>query len=193
MYEVFINNVSLVLSNDESINNAELVHYEVDFGWIDFLFELKPFSRVCVVAKDVEQAWASIKKELLFIQAAGGVIFQDNKVLFIFRKGKWDLPKGKLEVGETIEECAVREVEEECGVTNISIAKQLPSTYHIYSLEDQLVLKETFWYKMNSNDNYNLSPQVEEGIECVEWKDSSEIKDCIKNTYPNIIKVLESL
>jgi 8-oxo-dGTP pyrophosphatase MutT (NUDIX family) len=193
MYEVFVNNVSLVISNNRCDDNRECYRFEKGFDWTALVSKISKVGNVCVISSNIDLAWSTFKKELVFIQAAGGVVYQDNKILFIFRNGKWDLPKGKLEKRETIEECAIREVEEECGVVNIKISIPLKPTYHVYLLNGQLVLKETFWFKMLSDDNYDLKPQVEEGIEYVGWKSMDELDSCMSNTYPNIIKVIESL
>jgi 8-oxo-dGTP pyrophosphatase MutT (NUDIX family) len=104
----------------------------------------------------------------------------------IFRNDKWDLPKGKLEVGENIEECAIREVEEECGVEELSIVKKLKSTYHTYKLNGKAILKRTYWFKMNSNYKLKLTPQFEEGITKVEWVSISEVPSKLENSYGNI-------
>ena len=78
----------------------------------------------------------------------------------IFRNSKWDLPKGKLEVGENIQECAIREVEEECGISNLEIVSELSSTYHTYEMNGKAILKRTYWFKMNTNYDNKLLPQI---------------------------------
>ena len=111
---------------------------------------------------------------------------QENKLLMIFRNGKWDLPKGKLEEGESIENCAIREVEEECGISNLQITEKLTDTYHIYKHKGKKILKRTFWFKMKSNFDGDLIPQTEEGIMKVVWVERHEIQEKLKNSYGNI-------
>ena len=126
------------------------------------------------------------------IKAAGGVVFNQKKeLLMIFRNGKWDLPKGKLETGENIEECAIREVQEECGVNNLHIVSKLSDTYHTYTLNDNKVLKHTSWFRMITNFEGKLSPQINEGITKVEWVKEDEVAERLKNAYVNLVELLQ--
>ena len=111
----------------------------------------------------------------------------------IFRNGKWDLPKGKLEMGESVEECAIREVEEECGVSGIIIENKIKDTYHTYVLEGENILKKTYWYKMKTDYSAKLVPQIEEGITKVSWIDKDQISKKLKNSYGNISDVLNEM
>ncbi|MGB3946654.1 MAG: NUDIX domain-containing protein [Bacteroidia bacterium] len=125
------------------------------------------------------------------IEAAGGLVKNKNEQwLFIFRNGRWDLPKGKIEKGEAIKEAAIREVEEECGINELKIIKELPSTYHTYSIEEKNVLKRTYWFEMSTNYNKKLTPQLEEGITDVKWLSKNQLKQVIDNTYESIKDVL---
>jgi ADP-ribose pyrophosphatase YjhB (NUDIX family) len=131
--------------------------------------------------------WEGFCAQYMLIEAAGGLVYNlDNQLLMIFRNGKWDLPKGKLESGENISQCAMREVEEECGVEELSIVKKLKSTYHTYKLNGKAILKRTYWFKMNSNYKSKLTPQLEEGITKVEWVSLSEVPLKLENSYGNI-------
>ena len=126
------------------------------------------------------------------IEAAGGIVYNDrDELLMIFRNGKWDLPKGKLEKGETIRECAVREVEEECGVSGLKIIKEVQNTYHTYFDNEESILKKTYWFLMKTDYSGNLKPQKNEGITKVSWNDSIEKLTRIKNTYANIRGLIE--
>ncbi len=128
------------------------------------------------------------------IEAAGGLVQnEEGKWLFIFRNGKWDLPKGKIEKGEKIRTAAIREVEEECGISKLQIVKELPSTYHTYFMEEKQVLKRTYWFEMRCADTSALVPQVEEGITDVQWLAKSEFKKVKTNTYESILDVLKAL
>lgn len=106
-----------------------------------------------------------LKKEYCYIQAAGGIVEHDSQYLYIKRFGLWDLSKGKIEKDESIKNAALREVEEECGITNLKIVRDLPNTYHIYNFKSKPALKETFWFLMSITGQIsNLKPQTEEGI-----------------------------
>ena len=130
------------------------------------------------------------------IIAAGGLVFNDNnELLMIFRRGKWDLPKGKLDEDETIEDCAVREVKEETGLENVSMGNFAGITFHEYfepRINDD-VLKESHWYKMHAPGDQPLVPQTEEDIEMIEWVDAKHISEKLQNSYANIIEIIEKL
>ena len=127
----------------------------------------------------------------VFHQAAGGVVFNQNQdLLWIFRLGNWDLPKGKMEAGESIEETAKREVEEECGISNLSITKRLSDTYHMY-FHKEYILKVTYWFEMKYDGNETLKPQTEEGISDIQWIAEKDWEEPLKNTYANILSLLE--
>jgi 8-oxo-dGTP pyrophosphatase MutT (NUDIX family) len=122
-----------------------------------------------------------------YIEAAGGIVKNnENELLVITRLGVPDLPKGKIEKSETPKTAAIREVEEECGISNLSITEQLQPSYHIYNFNSKLILKKTFWFKMQYKGNEKLIPQTEEDISEVEWCNNSKIKDYAKKTYKSL-------
>jgi 8-oxo-dGTP pyrophosphatase MutT (NUDIX family) len=126
------------------------------------------------------------------IIAAGGIVQNENgEILLQLRKGKWDLPKGKLDVGESIEECAVREVEEETGLKNIRLGELIGTTLHFYNEKGKDFEKETFWYDMRVSGEQNLVPQIEEDILELKWVKERELSPYLKNTYDNIIDIVE--
>lgn len=123
--------------------------------------------------------------------AGGGLVFNANKeMLFIFRRNKWDLPKGKLEAGETVEACAVREVEEETGLKKVVPKRFLVNTYHTYHESGKHVMKESFWYLMEVPGNPELIPQVEEDITQATWIKPEALTKILSNTYPSIKEVI---
>jgi len=125
--------------------------------------------------------------------AAGGLVFNEkNELLMIFRRGKWDLPKGKTEANETPEMSAIREVQEETGLQNLSIRYFSGITHHEYFdpyIHEQ-VLKETQWFVMSATINEKLIPQTEEDITAIKWADDTDLIDMLKNTYPNIRQII---
>uniref|UniRef100_UPI003216E457 NUDIX hydrolase n=1 Tax=uncultured Draconibacterium sp. TaxID=1573823 RepID=UPI003216E457 len=136
------------------------------------------------------------KSAFIVMDAAGGVIVRNRKLLFIFRNGKWDLPKGKIDEGEQPEEAAIREVEEECGIKGHQIVKQLPSTFHIYKSPykntfGKWIFKETFWYEMNYSGESDGRPQLEEGITEIRWFAKNELNEVLENTYENLKQIIE--
>ncbi|HAO45514.1 MAG TPA: NUDIX domain-containing protein [Panacibacter sp.] len=128
------------------------------------------------------------------IIAAGGLVTNNNNdLLMIFRRGKWDLPKGKLDEGETIEQCAVREVAEETGITNLELGGLLGITYHEYfdKYVNADVIKETHWYSMKATGNETFIPQTEEDIEKIIWADAAAVEECLQNSYANIVEIIK--
>jgi len=124
------------------------------------------------------------KKHFQIIEAAGGIVLKNDKVLFIKRLGKWDLPKGKIDKGEKIEQAALREVEEECGVRT-EIIKKIGKTWHTFVQKDDK-LKCTHWFLMNCLDDKKIKPQAEEYITEVKWLSEHEVEEALKNTYQSI-------
>ena len=119
--------------------------------------------------------------------AGGGMVFnKHSEILFIKRNGKWDLPKGKLEKKETIEECAIREVSEETGCQNLILGDLITITYHIFKRGGKFKLKETYWYKMTSDYEGPLEPQPSEGIKKVRWKNFEKSQKALTKSYENI-------
>ena len=126
------------------------------------------------------------------IVAGGGIIENDEKeILLQLRKGKWDLPKGKLEDGEAIEACAVREVEEETGLKEIELRELIGTTIHTYCEKGQEIQKETHWFSMKAPGHQQLIPQVEEDILELRWVRKDELKNYLSNTFKNIIEILD--
>ncbi len=127
-----------------------------------------------------------------FVGAAGGLVSDPtNYWLFIFRKGRWDLPKGFTEAGESPERAAIREVEEECGINNLRIIAQLPDTYHVYlDGESDWALKKTSWFFMKTGKCCQAEPQTSEGITKALWKHPDDLAEILGNTYGNIRELL---
>ena len=127
------------------------------------------------------------------IVAGGGIIEnEEKKILFQFRRGKWDLPKGKLEDNEDIATCAIREIKEETGVTNVQIEQPLCITYHTYHQDGKHILKESHWFLMKAQKQNNLSPQLEEDIEKCEWVPVDQLNPYMENTHASILDVVNA-
>ncbi len=134
-----------------------------------------------------------INDKRILIQAAGGLVKNENgKILFMLRRDKWDLPKGKLDPGESLETCALREVKEETGVHQLDLIKFLVVTEHEYEERGRAILKETHWYLMKANGDQVLIPQIEEDITDLRWLGASEFNIVQRNTYPAILDVLKA-
>lgn len=144
------------------------------------------------VTGDLTKSFKNWSKQFQLIEAAGGLVLNDSgDFLGIFRLGKWDLPKGKAEQGERIEETALREVEEECGITGLTIQQKLCDTFHCYPYKNSFALKISYWYLMSWNGSGNLKAQADEGIVAVRWFSKNDLTEFKSNTYASIAEVLE--
>ncbi|MBC7828496.1 MAG: NUDIX domain-containing protein [Chitinophagaceae bacterium] len=142
---------------------------------------------------EIEKLKKSFIKKFTLIKAAGGlVVNEDGLLLFIYRRGKWDLPKGKLDPGESPEICAIREVKEETGLNTAVLQKHLITTYHTYEESGKHFLKETDWYLMHSPNQEKLEPQTDEQITTAAWIAPAELSRYTNNTYLLITDVLKT-
>ncbi|HEY2350690.1 MAG TPA: NUDIX domain-containing protein [Puia sp.] len=133
-----------------------------------------------------------ISKKILILAAGGLVENEKGDILFMFRRGKWDLPKGKLDPGETLEECALREVEEETGVGQLEMKKFLLQTLHEYEELGKVIQKKTHWFLMTTTSLQSLVPQTEEDITDLRWIAPADFDIVLRNTYPAIVEVLRT-
>lgn len=189
MYKVFINDKPLFLTS--------VLQKETDFQY--FLLDTVDLQKLIAqyFAGQVSNAhlyhpdeYSILKrfKEKITVNKAGGGLVEncEGQVLFIFRNGRWDLPKGGIEKDETIEQTAIREVEEETGCKNLKINKRLQKTFHIFKRNGEYKLKITYWFSMTTSYKGALNGQAEEGIEKVVWVNRNEIPELLKNSYQNI-------
>ena len=189
MYKVFVNDCQIIMIDNKKISTS---FNKVAFETISIIEIIENFFQcknegLCLLCNNLEDNWRDFQSHFKIQKAAGGkVLNANNETLFIYRFNKWDLPKGKLESGESILECAVREVEEECGISNLQIEKELETTYHIFERKGKLILKITYWFLMSTTYTGKLTPQFEEGIEQVVFKKEDETVEALKNTYENI-------
>lgn len=189
MYKVFVNDCPIILTENNNLSTklTKVKFDDIDiYNWvINNVNELN--CGICLICNDLDFDWKRFKSYFKIQKAAGGKVLNlNNEVLFIHRFDKWDLPKGKLDKGESIQECAIREVEEECGVNNLIIQNELETTFHIFKRNDKFILKITYWFLMQTNYLGNLTPQQEEGIDQVVFKNSVETSKALQNTYENI-------
>jgi len=192
MYKVFIYDKPVLIANKSEFSGSfEQFTDNSSVNEIISTLKSKSTSGVEVIVKDIETYFKKFNEYFKFIVAAGGTVYNKKKeLLVIYRLNKWDLPKGKLEKGEDIPTCAIREVEEECNVDGLTIVKELKSTYHCYFHKNKWVLKRTYWFKMKTEYTGELIPQTEEGIEKVIWLAKSDWDTILDNTYNSIKEVI---
>lgn len=194
IYKVFIKDSLLIIGDEPRANAIDFLGNAQLVNLVQSRLE-QAFDPVYVFARNLKEVWTEFKRNFKIIEAAGGAVLNpDHQLLMIYRLGKWDLPKGKIELGEPREMAAIREVEEETGVPRPQIFGILPTTYHIYPLNERLVLKRTYWYAMRIPNGFDfLVPQLEEDILDAAWCSPGEIEEYRKNTYGNIAIVLDAL
>ena len=192
MYKVFLNkNVIIVTSEIQSGSDIKVFPLKKT-PLSDIILKVKKHKKIYLYHHNSKKLISRFKKKIKVIKAAGGIVTNSNKeTLFIFRRNKWDLPKGKKDNGESIEETAIREVEEETGIKDLVISSYFMDTYHIFKKGSLFFLKETSWFNMKSDYKGELIPEFNEGITKVVWKSKEKIKK-IKKTFPNIKLLIES-
>ena len=203
MIKIYFNNKPLFITNEITKELEEYLHHD-DTVFIDEFnshtvkamiheMEAHQIHSGVFLHNDVEAVLKSFKKKLVLIKAAGGLVHsKDDKLLLIFRRGKWDLPKGKLDNNEEIKACAVREIKEETGLINVEIEKALCITYHTYHQEGKHFLKESHWYLMKAEEQEDLTPQLEEDIQKCEWVPIDQIATYMENTHASILDVVNA-
>lgn len=198
IYKIYMNESVLMITDFNE--NFPYGIQEVDSQYFDIknLFRdivEKSLEKAFLIRKaDPKAYFKEIKASVRLIKAAGGLVKNDNgDYLFIERLGRWDLPKGKVEAGERMAETAVREVEEECGVQIVELGAKIRSTYHVYILRDDFILKKTNWYHMSVEGVPELIPQVEEDIQQAIWIKPTAFKSILDNTYPLIKEIISDV
>ncbi len=194
MYKVFVNDKPLILTTSvkKEYNYPVYMFAAVSFDAIIHKLANTSISGLYLFSNALDKDWITFREKIKPVIAGGGLVLNEKKeILFIYRGNKWDLPKGRTESGERIEQTAIREVEEECGIQNITLKNFLTVTYHVYFQDAQYKLKETHWFLMFSDYKGTLSPQIEEGITRVSFKKPAQIKELLPNTYANIRLVYE--
>lgn len=161
-------------------------------NYIDLLEKGSPrVSEVTIFTQDVEKIWADFRGHYLIVEAAGGLVQNMlREWLLIYRREHWDLPKGKIDEGESPAEAALREVREETGLVDVDLGPSLGLTYHTYRAPDnRRVLKPTHWFRMRT-DQLNLTPQTTEDIERAVWMSAEQFFSEKRPVYPNILELL---
>jgi 8-oxo-dGTP pyrophosphatase MutT (NUDIX family) len=203
MYKVFFNERQIRICLKEKIaKNKPYVSFNAlttsnDIKkWFDS-FRNDELMEISLTHPDPDLFFKIFRSAFREIPAAGGLVISGKMVLFIFRNGKWDLPKGKIDPGEKPEQAAIREVSEECGISGHEAVRQLLSTYHIYGSpsvdsKETWIFKETFWYEMSYSGPLTGTPQKGEGISGVRWIPDYRINEVFANTYENLKLLLTS-
>jgi len=195
MYKVFMNERPIILTDSLfAESDFDLLNYKNTII-SEIIHKLTEGSTkgIILLCADLQEAWRDFKSHFKVISASGGLVINKQlEFLFIFRGGKWDLPKGRIEKGEQIKEAALREVKEECGISKLNLGDFLITTYHIFFQNNQNRLKETHWFQMETTTKEVLIPQLEEGITIAIFKNKEESVRALDNSYGNIHLVFKA-
>jgi len=189
MYKIFVNDKPIILTSEveKETDYKNYLLNSVNIGKVIKELNTTSLKSVRLIHKDADKLLKKFLKLLPNVIAGGGKVFnKQGDILFIYRNNKWDLPKGKVEGSETIENTAMREVKEETGVNGLEIVKPLETTYHIFKRNGRHKIKITYWFEMETSFNGILYPQTGEGITKVEWLSSVKIPKALENSYTNI-------
>lgn len=184
--------------------NFDIIEYESILqlkGIVDVLNEQKQENQVIIFNKNIEKLESEFLSQFNCINAAGGVVQNiHDEVLLIFRQGSWDLPKGKVDAGETLDQTAIREVQEETGLLELELGELITilpydnhATYHSYKYKNEFAMKISYWFRMKYLGSSNPIPQAEEDIEIVKWVKVEDLPNYYNNMYESIIDVLEAV
>lgn len=189
MHKIFVGDKPIILTTkvEEETDFKNYLLSTVNIGKVIKDLKDDKVASVRLIDADKEVLLKKFLKLLPNVVAGGGKVYNDQgEVLFIYRNNKWDLPKGKTEGKETIDKTAIREVEEETGISGLKITKPLEMTYHIFKRNGKHRIKVTYWFEMHTNYNGKLVPQIKEGITKVQWLNEEEINIAMNNSYANI-------
>lgn len=196
MYKIFSGDKCILISARE-VKNDPKSSKVISFVSAESLHkEYKLFARssnleTLNVIGEEEKVWSVFRSLFSYVEAAGGIVVNPKgELLMIYRNGHWDLPKGKMEKGESPDQTAVREVEEECGIKNLKILRPLTSTYHVFFQNRNDCIKRTYWFEMRSKDSLKPTPQKEEGILEAKWMRKEDVKKVINKVYLSLREVL---
>lgn len=195
MINVFHGRKHICICAQQTTEKKAMIHVFSSVTRLDRVYKrfIKSKFRKLEIIGNEKNIWKAFRSLFTYIEASGGVVKnKKGKLLMIYRNRRWDLPKGKIERGEDPLLAAIREVKEECGISNLRVVRQLPSTHHIYYLKKKC-LKRTYWYEMIYFKNEKPKPQVEEGIKKIRWMKKDEVRKIAHRIYPSLREMLTSV
>ncbi|HNW89461.1 MAG TPA: NUDIX domain-containing protein [Bacteroidales bacterium] len=199
IYKVYINNKELFFINIQTTVSKDdttiiITDPEPDSmakAVSDFVLN-DNLQKLFFITQNPESLFKEFRKNYKVVRAAGGVVRdKDMRILFIFRRGKWDLPKGKIDDEERRKHAALREVREETGLDNLFVIRKIDKTYHIYSEKNEHILKKTYWFEMAAINSEPLIPQADEDITDIRWFEPDKLDEVFANTYPLVANLVK--
>ena len=197
MYKVFVDHKPVILIENRFVpkDSLSIDASEVSILKDDVKTQLKNVNignPLFIICQDVHREFERIFADYKKLYAAGGLVQRNQKYLIIKRKGLWDIPKGGIDKGEKAKDAAIREIEEECGISGHQIVDKLCTTYHLMKWKGTPALKRTKWYMMRYSGSKETTPQLKEGITKAKWVNSDELLAIRGNTYGSINDVLDA-
>lgn len=181
--ENFLNDYGFFVTYESANELTNLLH---------FFQNLTSTNALYIIGNNPDSIFTSLSELFKVVDAAGGLVQnQKGEYLLINRRGVWDLPKGKNDKGENLNETALREVVEECGISKLELGNLITNTYHTYTENNKSILKITSWYNMKYTGNGDLTPQSIEDITEAKWVAKEQLADYLQNTFPSIIQVFK--
>jgi len=193
MHKIFVGDKPIILTTEieKETNFKNYLLKTVKLGTVIRKLNKTSLQEARLIHKNKNKLLKKFLKKLPNVIAGGGKVYNNNgEILFIFRNGKWDLPKGKAEAKETIDQTAIREVEEETGVEGLRITKPLEMTYHIFKRNGRYRIKITYWFEMRTSYSGKLIAQEKEGITKVAWLNKEQTQEALQNSYANIKRLI---
>ena len=199
MYKIFFNDRFIGICNDwlQCSQGVNAICYKVTKKneikpIVDDFQQNMAMQELYLCVENVEEAMTELLSLFNVLESAGGVVCNNNdEWLLIFRHERWDLPKGKQELGETMPETALREVEEECGIHELTLFDYLTSTFHVYKENDRIILKKNHWYSMKYTGTAAPTPQKEEGITEARWVHREVLPEYIPKMFSSIRELIQ--
>lgn len=193
--EIFFGNPESAVSKDKNDNTVSLLDRPTTDSLrkaiADFISD-QHLQQLMIVSENPKELFREFRKDFKEVRAAGGLVRdKDMRILFIFRRGKWDLPKGKIDQDERKKHAALREVREETGLDQLFILGRIAKTYHVYTEKNEQILKKTYWYEMTAINSDKLVPQVEEDITDIRWFEADKLEEVYANTFPLVANLLK--
>ena len=194
MYKVFFNNKLVNLTTNLSLSTDEVPLFFIKYISAEEIIKAlksKTIKQIKLYHPKEEKLLMHFNNRFKTVEAAGGLVKNKNNCfLFIYRNGKWDLPKGKIRKRESIEDAAIREVNEETGIKGLIIDKPIDTTYHIFKGPKKHKIKKTYWFTMSSDYKEQFKPQIKENITIVNWIKIEEIPKLLEKSYKNIKRLI---
>lgn len=197
MYKVFIDHKPVVFLTENEISEKHPVIQAGDL--ITMRNDLRPYlseinidNPLQVVSENPQVDFKEAFRDFKWIEAAGGMVKRKDKYLMIKRNGLWDIPKGRIDKGESKEIACVREIEEECGVYGPVITRELTETHHFFKFKGKAAIKKTYWFMLEYDGTKKTFPQIEEGITRAKWMNVEDILALRGKTYGSISHVIDT-